>query len=83
MSGRGVRIALSQDAGDYICNQTLFLSLSLFAQAGFIHVPRLRRLERKISPHIRKAPKLSAMIPVLEQALLCLARSSAQRTILL
>lgn len=40
----GISVARSRDAGDYLCNQTLYLTLGLFdGPAGFIHVPRLRR----------------------------------------
>jgi len=80
MSGKGVRIALSQDAGDYICNQTLFLSLSLFEQAGFIHLPKPRALNRKRASSARQAPPLRAMIAALERALLCLARPCCVKT---
>ena len=35
---------LSIDAGDYVCNQTLFLTLSTIGgQVGFIHAPRPRK----------------------------------------
>jgi len=35
---------LSIDAGDYVCNQTLILTLaSIRGPVGFIHVPRLRK----------------------------------------
>jgi len=34
---------LSRDAGDYVCNQTLYLTLGQFkGPAGFIHVPKPR-----------------------------------------
>lgn len=41
----GIDGHLSNNAGKYVCNQTLFLSLarSDAAQIGFIHVPRLAR----------------------------------------
>jgi pyroglutamyl-peptidase len=44
--------AVSIDAGDYVCNQTLFLSLSLAPQkdaplVGFIHVPPLAARHRR------------------------------------
>ncbi len=74
MSGKGVRIALSHDAGDYICNQTLFLSLGLFEKAGFVHLPKPRAMDRKRAPSSRQASPLTAMIPALERALLCLSR---------
>lgn len=42
----GFHAAVSIDAGDYVCNQTLFLSLSRHPNAlvGFIHVPPLASL---------------------------------------
>jgi pyroglutamyl-peptidase len=44
MSRRGALSRTSIDAGDYLCNQTLYLTLGLFdGPAGFIHMPRLRR----------------------------------------
>jgi pyroglutamyl-peptidase len=82
MSGTGVRISLSQDAGDYICNQTLFLSLHLFPQAGFIHLPKPLRPDRKKGPLPARAPRLNTMTQAVERAILCLARPSAGRTIL-
>jgi pyroglutamyl-peptidase len=44
----GFRAHLSSNAGDYVCNATLYLSLARsHARAiGFIHVPRLARLDR-------------------------------------
>jgi pyroglutamyl-peptidase len=44
----GLTTSLSIDAGDYVCNQTLFISLSqnLARCVGFIHVPRLTRAPR-------------------------------------
>lgn len=43
---RGFEAAVSIDAGDYVCNQTLFLSLSRrhAPVVGFIHVPPQKRL---------------------------------------
>jgi pyroglutamyl-peptidase len=47
---------LSIDAGDYICNQTLFLTLSKTSgPVGFIHIPRPREGGRS-------RPGLSAMV---------------------
>lgn len=38
---RGARVRLSIDAGDYLCNQLLYLTLGMTpAPAGFIHVPK-------------------------------------------
>jgi pyroglutamyl-peptidase len=44
----GLHARLSINAGSYVCNETLFLSLagSKAAVIGFIHVPRLRRAGR-------------------------------------
>ncbi len=40
----GVRARLSRDAGDYLCNQALYLALQKHhGLCGFIHVPLLRR----------------------------------------
>ena len=47
-----VKARLSMDAGDYICNQTLYLSLAAGYRAGFIHIPRLR--PREFRPRIGK-----------------------------
>ena len=42
LAAAGVPTRLSIDAGDYVCNQTLYLSLATTAAGvGFIHVPRL------------------------------------------
>ncbi|ACK50043.1 peptidase C15 pyroglutamyl peptidase I [Methylocella silvestris BL2] len=47
----GFHAAVSIDAGDYVCNQTLFLSLSCHPNAlvGFIHVPPLASLRPQSS----------------------------------
>ncbi len=43
----GIACRASVDAGDYICNETLFHSLASDVPCvGFIHVPRLHRPER-------------------------------------
>jgi len=38
----GVPAEPSRDAGDYICNETLYLSLLMDRRAMFIHVPEWR-----------------------------------------
>jgi pyroglutamyl-peptidase len=42
----GIASALSIDAGDYVCNQTLYLSLAMAEgtgrAVGFVHVPRFK-----------------------------------------
>ena len=42
--GCGVPVQMSIDAGDYVCNATLFRSLlrGWWREVGFIHVPRVR-----------------------------------------
>jgi pyroglutamyl-peptidase len=53
----GLRSRLSIDAGSYVCNETLYLSLarSRARAVGFIHVPRLRRRNcpKKLMRHWR------------------------------
>lgn len=59
---RRIAVAPSRDAGDYLCNQTLYLTLGLFTgPAGFIHVPRLRR--RRPVKALKRPP-----LPSLEEA---------------
>jgi pyroglutamyl-peptidase len=69
MSRRGAPTRVSIDAGDYLCNQTLYLTLGLFdGPAGFIHMPRLRRrlktraepFRRFIKPSLREATEAIA-----------------------
>ena len=64
MSRQGATSRTSIDAGDYLCNQTLYLTLGLFeGPAGFIHMPRLRRRPKK-----RAGPCSRAHRPSLQQA---------------
>jgi pyroglutamyl-peptidase len=47
LRGKGVRARLSDDAGRYVCNATLYRSLHaapITRRVGFIHVPSIRRL---------------------------------------
>ena len=51
---------LSLDAGDYVCNQTLFLTLaSIRGPVGFIHVPRPRKGGRR-SPGLGRMVEATA-----------------------
>jgi pyroglutamyl-peptidase len=62
----GVKAATSMNAGDYLCNQTLYLSLAAgrASAIGFIHMPRLAR--RRFGPRPKDAaPKQR---PTLDQA---------------
>jgi len=44
----GLAVGVSRDAGDYLCNESLYLSLLMDRRAGFVHLPdwRGKRLER-------------------------------------
>ena len=44
----GLPARLSHDAGDYLCNESFYLSLLMDRRAGFVHVPdwRGRKLDR-------------------------------------
>ena len=58
---------LSIDAGDYVCNQTLFLTLSrTIGSVGFIHIPRLRKGGRR-------RPGLAAMVEATACAVMTMA----------
>ena len=60
MSRRGAPTRISIDAGDYLCNQTLYLTLGLFdGPAGFIHMPRLRRRLKTRAEPLRRLTKPS------------------------
>ncbi|PNG24987.1 hypothetical protein [Methylocella silvestris] len=58
----GFRAAVSIDAGDYVCNQTLFLSLSRHPDAlvGFIHVPPLA--SRRPQPFLLPSGRRTAVV---------------------
>jgi pyroglutamyl-peptidase len=72
MRRTGVPTLLSIDAGDYVCNQTLYTSLSSgVAPAVFIHVPRLAHTPRtsERSPRIT----LAGLTRAVEAALVAIA----------
>ena len=77
----GAPAALSLDAGDYLCNQTLDLTLSTTSvPAGFIHVP-LPRGARPGEKNARR-PTLATLVRAIEEAALSLAvqaRASARQ----
>lgn len=72
----GAASEISRDAGAYVCNQTLYLSLGAEVPlAGFIHVPRPRGrlpLARVRRPRIG----LRIMAKGIEEALVALAREA-------
>ncbi len=64
---RSAATRLSMDAGDYVCNQTLFLTLERFkGPVGFIHVPRPRKGGRR-------RPGLGAMVEATAAAALVMS----------
>jgi pyroglutamyl-peptidase len=73
MRRTGVPTQLSIDAGDYVCNQTLYTSLaSGGAPALFIHVPRLTGVRRESD---EDAPRITlpALTRAVEVALVAIA----------
>ena len=64
----GAPCAISMDAGGYVCNQTLYLSLahSRAARVGFIHVPRIARVAGGLGGLERAA--LAALFVLLSDA---------------
>ena len=50
IAASGARCGLSRDAGGYVCNQTLYLSLahSRATQVGFVHTPKLSHLPGRL-----------------------------------
>lgn len=82
ISSAGARARLSQDAGDYLCNQALYGALGLHeGLCGFIHVPlpRARRRRRPIWP-VATRPTLAAMARAIEAGVRTLAIAARQRS---
>jgi pyroglutamyl-peptidase len=74
MRRTGVPTQLSIDAGDYVCNQTLYTSLaSGGAPALFIHVPRLAGVRRKSDDDAVARITLAALARAVEAALVAIA----------
>ena len=66
--------ALSIDAGDYVCNQTLYLSLAYSSvPAGFLHIPRPRSRRRMLSSEMESRPSLDQMVAALAKAAIIMA----------
>ena len=76
----GLRSRLSANAGDYVCNETLYLSLARsHARAiGFIHVPRLLRAKRPKNASRGRRLSLSDVIRAALIAILAVARKLRQ-----
>lgn len=64
----GAPCAISMDAGGYVCNQTLYLSLarSRAARVGFVHMPRIARVAGGLDGLERAA--LAALFVLLSDA---------------
>lgn len=75
MARAGAPTRLSNDAGAYVCNATLYLSLgTLIPLAGFIHVPWPRPAHRRLSQRRADSrPTLAAMVHAVTAALLLIA----------
>jgi pyroglutamyl-peptidase len=74
MHRTGVPTHLSTDAGDYVCNQTLYTSLaSGGAPAVFIHVPRLTGKRHEPDDDAAAAITLPALTRAVEAALVAIA----------
>jgi pyroglutamyl-peptidase len=74
MRRTGVPTQLSIDAGDYVCNQTLYTSLaSGGAPAVFIHVPRLAGARRDFDDDDAARITLPALTRAVEAALVAIA----------
>jgi pyroglutamyl-peptidase len=74
MRRTGVPTQLSMDAGDYVCNQTLYTSLaSGGAPAVFIHVPRLTGKRHAPDDDAVAAITLPALTRAVEAALVAIA----------
>jgi len=76
LNGAGAAAEVSRDAGAYVCNQTLFLTLGeAIPLVGFIHIPRprgRRPLARAKTPRI----PLRVMAKAIEEALVAIAREA-------
>ncbi|HMF05908.1 MAG TPA: hypothetical protein VKE72_02715 [Methylocella sp.] len=76
----GLRSRLSINAGNYVCNQTLYLSLarSRARVIGFIHVPRPRRPSRRKKPVRSFRPTREDLVRAALIAILLSARKLRQ-----
>lgn len=79
MTRAGVRAQLSIDAGDYLCNQILYLSMAKHdLPGGFVHIPRPRRLRGPNRPRLAR-PTLAELCRAAEQSLRILSVETAGR----
>jgi pyrrolidone-carboxylate peptidase len=80
MRRAGLKARLSANAGDYVCNETLYLSLARSPAriAGFIHVPRLARANRPKAASRSRRPDLASHTRAALIAILVTARKLRQ-----
>lgn len=77
----GAPAARSIDAGEYLCNQALWITLAQFeGPAGFIHIPRPMRLNRPRGSQRAPRPTLMRMTRAIEAAVREMARQTRVRT---
>jgi pyroglutamyl-peptidase len=71
---------LSNDAGDYLCNAAFYLSLTAphAPHVGFIHVPHLRSINRRMSGHTAR-PTLPGLLRAVETAILVAAKAARRQ----
>jgi pyroglutamyl-peptidase len=71
----------SIDAGDYVCNTTLYLTLAdgLAPLAGFVHVPRTRNPAQPRGKTRRPRPTVEALTRAVLAAVLVLGRAARPR----
>lgn len=76
----GLRARLSVNAGSYVCNETLYLSLarSHARSIGFIHVPQLERSDRPVRAKKSGRPDLHGLTRAALIAILATARKLRQ-----
>lgn len=77
----GLRSRLSINAGSYVCDETLYLSLarSNARAIGFVHVPRLKRANRPKKTSRSWRPALGDLVRAALVAILLTARKARQR----
>ena len=77
----GVAATRSIDAGDYVCNTTLYLTLAggLAPLAGFVHVPRVRNPNQPRHRTRRSRPTLDDLTRAVLATVLVLARAARPR----
>ncbi|MHB8885947.1 MAG: pyroglutamyl-peptidase I [Methylovirgula sp.] len=78
----GIAGGLSNDAGDYLCNATLYHSLVAQTDAaciGFIHIPHPRRHASRPFQQGRKPPRLADIGLAAEMALVIIATAARQK----